>query len=167
MLTRHAMTISMLNRDGHASTLIRDYFDLSRSTSLMAALLDRELGQADLVLCLLRLRDHTTVPDRRRLLGFYVCRLVGRPILVGDPVVLRYRANGSVPRATTPRSPDDRKITWVLDHNPRQPGTEAYLRWNEIKVGRTVSQLRSRGITRRDLRKALRLSWIRMEEVTT
>jgi hypothetical protein len=155
----------MLDRDAHASLLIRDYFNLPRRHALMASLTDRGLGQADLVLCLLRIRDATRNPDRRRLLAFYVHRLVGRPILVGEPCLLRYRANGARPRTTHPRDPRDRKITWVLGTNPRQPQTDAYLRWSEFKVGRTVGQLRIRGVTRRDIRRAVRRNWIRMEEI--
>lgn len=164
MLGRHCLTITMLNRDPLASFLLRDYFDLPRSHSLMASLLDRGLGQADLVLALLHLRDamhHRS--DAARLLCFYVHRLVGRPILVGPSCLLLYKTNGHAPRISRPVQAD-RRLIWVSPVNPRQPNTEAHDRWEAFRPGRTVAQLRSRGITRRDLRKAERKGWVRFEE---
>lgn len=131
----------------------------------MASLIDRRLGQADLVLSLLHIRDSASSADRRRVLSFYVHRLVGRPILVGESCLLRYRVNGHAPTILRTRDPRDRKITWVLETNPRQPSTDAHLRWSEFRVGRSVAQLRTRGVTRRDLRRAVRKGWIRMEEL--
>lgn len=162
MLRRHCATVALVNRDSLTSFLVRDYFDLPRSQTLMASLIDRGLGQADLVLCLLHLRDHST-PDHRRLISYYVRRLVGRPILVGPSCLLAYRINGHAPRASRPL-PNDRKIIWVSPTNPRQPGTDAHARWEEFRPGRTIAQLRSRGVTRRDLRKAERAGWVRFEE---
>lgn len=163
ILARHFVTVAMMNRDRVTAFLLRDYFDLSRKETLMSALLSRGLGQADLVLSLLRLRDAAPGPDRRRLLSFYVRRLVGRPIQVCPSCLLLYRVNGHAPRASRPL-PSDRKIIWVTDTNPRQPGTDAFLRWLEFRPGRTVAQLRARGVTRRDLRRAERRGWVRFEE---
>lgn len=164
LLSRHCLTISMLNRDPLAAFLIRDYFDLPRCHSLMASLLDKGLGQADLVLALLHLRDamhHKS--DAARLTSYYIHRLVGRPILVGPSCLLMYRTNGHAPRASRPIL-SDRRLVWVSPTNPRQPNTEAHDRWDEFRPGRTVAQLRSRGVTRRDLRRAERLGWVRFEE---
>lgn len=164
ILSRHVRTIALLNRDSLVSFLLRDYFDLPRKETLFSCLLSRGLGQADLVLALLHLRDAQTNPDWRRVMSHYVRRLVGRPILVGEPCLLRYRSNGSCPRVVR-LLPNDRKIIWVQPENPRMPGTEAYLRWPELKPGRSVAQLRARGVTRRDLRRAERKGWVRFEEV--
>lgn len=159
----HAATVALLGRDRLTSYLVRDYFDLPRTNALMAALLDRGLCQADLVLCVLHLHDHAPSADLRRVLRYYIRRLVGRPILVGEPCLLRYKTNGHPPRTSRPL-PGDRRIVWVTPNNPRQPGTTAATRWSEFRAGRTVSQLRVRGVTRRDVRAALRHGWIRLEE---
>jgi hypothetical protein len=167
IVKRHLRTVTLMNRDPLTSFLVRDYFDLPRRETLTWCLLSRRLGQADLVLCLLRLRDGRAMrDDHHRLLSYYIRRLVGRPILVGEPCLLRYRSNGSAPRTTRPTTSADRRLAWVNPTNPRHPGTEAHLRWMEFKPGRTVAQLRARGITRRDLRRAERLGWVRFEEVT-
>lgn len=165
LLRRHCLAISLINRDPLTSFLVRDYFDLPRSSTLYAALKDKSLGQADVVLCLLRLRDAQPMPDRKRLLSFYIARLVGRPIAIGMPCLLHYRVNGHAPVIAAPPTPAERRVAWVTPTNPRQPGTVAHQRWRDIKVGRTVAQLRIRGITRRDLRKAERRGWLRYEEV--
>ncbi len=160
MLHRHAHTIAMMNRDGRTKLLLRDYFDLSRSMALMPSLLTRGLGQADLVLSLLHLRDQTRT-EYRRIFAAYVELLVGHPIVIGPSCLLRYQVNGHQPRVT--RSSDDRRLIYVAPGNPRQPGTDAHLRWCEYRVGRTVGQLRIRGVTRRDVRKAVRRGWVQLE----
>ena len=158
MLRRHAHVIAMIGRDRVTKYLLRDYFQLSRTMALMPALLERGLGQADLVLALLRLRDARDA--RLRIYGAYIELLVGHPIAVGPCCLLRYRANGH-PTVTRDRSP---RLVWVNPVNPRQPRTEAHSRWSEFRVGRTVAQLRVRGVTKRDLRRATRKGWIRLEE---
>jgi hypothetical protein len=154
----HCTTIAALGRDKPLRYLIRDYFSLPKTTALMPALLARRLGQADLVLCLLRLRDGH--PALRESAEGYITRLVGHPILYGPPCLLHYRSNGA-PSVGADRSP---RISWVNPTNPRLPRTEAFLRWPEYRVGRTESQLRSRGVTRRDFRRAIRRGWIKLEE---
>jgi len=164
LLSRHCLTVAMLNRDPLTAFLVRDYFDLPRGRTLFASLMDRRLGQADLVLCLLHLRDQQRRErDYHRILSFYVRRLVGRPILVGEPCLLRYKINGHAPSTARPL-PSERRLIWVTEVNPRQSGTEAHQRWVEFRPGRTVSQLRARGVTRRDLRRAERKGWVRFEE---
>lgn len=159
MLGRHSHVIAMIGRDRSIKYLVRDYFALSVRQALMPALLGRGLGQADLVLCLLRLRDR----HHLRMINVYVHLLVGRPILIGEPCLLRYATNG---RPTATRSPlaEDRRVIYVQPDNPRQPSTEAHGRWREFKVGRSISQLRIRGVTKRDLRRAVRRGWVRLEE---
>ena len=167
IISEHSVTVSLINRNRFAAFLVRDYFDLPRTQTLMSGLLNKRLGQADLVLCLLHIRDSLprSAADRRRLLAHYIHRLVGRPILVGESCLLKYAINGHAPRILRSRTPSDRKIVWVQETNPRQPQSDAYHRWAEFKVGRTVAQLRSRGVTRRDLRRAERKNWIRLEEL--
>lgn len=160
MLRRHSLVIAMMNRDRTTNMLLRDYFDLPRTPTLMATLLARRLGQADLVLALLRLRDQRT--RHRHLFGSYVELLVGHPIAVGPRCLLLYPTNTS--RPTVVRSKDDRRLTYVCPGNPRAPQTEAALRWCEFKVGRSVGQLLIRGVTQRDIRRALREGWIQVEE---
>jgi hypothetical protein len=151
--------IAMINRDRKTSYLLRDYFDLPRSTSLMPALLSRGLGQADLVLALLRLRDQRT--PYARIFSAYVELLVGHPIVHGPSCLLKTMDSG---RSKITRSADDRRIVYVCPTNPRQPGTDAHLRWCQYQVGRTLGQLYVRGVRKRDVRRALRKSWIRVEE---
>jgi hypothetical protein len=159
MMKKHSLVISMMNRDRSTAYLLRDYFDLRRGTTLMASLLQRGLGQADLVLALLRLRDQHRRP--RRLLDFYVTMLVGHPIQVGPSCLRDYRSATT----RTVRSRDDRRITFVIPGNPRAASTEAHDRWCEFMVGRTLGQLLVRGVTKRDIRRSLRKGWIKVEEL--
>lgn len=158
MLHAHARTIAAIGADRPVKYLIRDYFALPNQTSLMPALLARSLGQADLVLCLLRLRDrHSNV---RHGVEAYITALVGHPISIGPACLLRYRENGP-PSVALDRSP---RITFVVPDNPRQPSTDAHLRWHEYRVGRTTAQLRARGVKPKDIRLAKRRGWIKLEE---
>jgi hypothetical protein len=161
MLKKHSLVVAMMNRDTTTAFLLRDYFDLPRHTTLMSCLLHKQLGQADLVLALLRLRDRR--PRNHRVLGAYIELLVGHPITVAPTCLLRYATNTSHPRVV--RSRDERKITFVLGTNPRAPATAAHLRWCEFRVGRSLGQLYVRGVTKRDVRKAVRKGWIKVEEV--
>jgi hypothetical protein len=162
MLHNHTKTVVRIAANHDLKYLIRDYFDLPKHTALMPALLDAGLCQADLVLCLLHLRDqHHTM---REAIEDSITALVGHPILVGESCLLRYRITSPRPIAT--RSKDDRRITYVAPTNPRQPGTDAFMRWCEYRVGRTVSQLQTRGVTKRDIRRAARNGWIKVEECT-
>lgn len=160
MLKRHAHTVAMLNRDRTIAYLVRDYFQLPRGVALMPALIDARLGQADLVLCLLHLYDR----HHYRLTRAYIHLLVGRPISIGPPCLLR---RPLVPFATIPPGPRtllDRRITAVAPANPRRVRTAAHGRWDDFMVGRTVGQLLSRGSTRREVRRAVRRGWIVLED---
>jgi len=161
MLHRHHRTIANLSSNPDLKYLIRDYFDLPRWQSLLPAMLARGLGQADLVLCLLRLRDRHRAA--RCACELHIAALVGRPIVLGPPCLRLWRA-GPVPVHAEGRDAR-RRITYVVDANPRQTGTEAHLRWREYRIGRTVAQLLVRGVTKRDLRKAVRRGWVKVEEV--
>lgn len=166
MLTKHAHTLAMINRDRPVAYLLRDYFGLRRGATLTAALIERGLGQADLVLALLRLRDRHVglLPLRSTLLfSAYIELLVGHPITIGPRCLLLYRSNNAPPR--TVRSLDERRIVSTPPTNPRQPGTGAHARWCEYRVGRTLSQLYIRGIAKRDVRRAIANKWITVEEL--
>lgn len=144
---KHLQTVALINRDRVLKARVRFYFHLRRGT--LSVLLRRAgLGHADLVLCLLRLGE----------LG-YVERLIGKPIVYGPSFSIK-RSSRSGHHAAVDTSP---RITFVQADNPRQSQSDAYSRFKIFKVGRTESQLRARGVTRRDIRKAQRRGWIRME----
>lgn len=160
MLRKHAATMAKLTADKSIKSLICDYFDLRpRSHSLTPLMYKRGLGQADLVLALLRISH----PMARTYIGL----LIGHPITIGAPCLLRYNPNVNTarPSTTRPTGVDNRRITYVQPTNPRQPGTEAHLRWPWFQHGRTVAQLRVRGVKRRDIRKAADMGWIKLEDV--
>lgn len=160
MLKKHSLVVSMMNRDRATAFLLRDYFDLPRDQTLMSGLLNKRLGQADLVLALLRLRDRNM--HDRHILGAYIELLVGHPIIVAPSCLLHYSL--STPRPRVVKSKDERKITYVTNTNPRAPATAAHLRWCEFRIGRSIGQLYVRGVTKRDVRKAVRKGWIKVEE---
>lgn len=158
MLNRHYKTVARLSANRSLKYLVRDYFGLPVSTALMPALLARGLGQADLVLCLLRIRDahrglRITVEE-------HITALIGQAIRACPPCLLHY----NTPSKLT-RSLDDRRLVHVAPVNPRQEGTDAHMRWCEYRVGRTLGQLYVRGVTKRDVRRAVRNGWIRVEEM--
>lgn len=155
MLRKHAAAIARISSDETLRTLVLDYFGIPPCYHVTPALYQRGLGQADLVLCLLRVRH----PRARAVVEL----LVGRPIKVGPPCLLSYRVNGH-PSVAHPRLHADRKIIHVVPRNPRAPNTEAAARWCEFRVGRSISQLRARGVTKRDIRRAARMGWIQLEE---
>lgn len=161
MLLRHHQTIARLATDLSLKYLIRDYFGLPVTTALMPAMLARGLGQADLVLCLLRIRDaHRSL---RTAIEEHITALIGRAIHACPPCLQLYNQRPVNPQDAT-RTADDRRVTHVTLANPRQEGTDAYMRWHEFRVGRTIGQLVTRGITKRDIRRAVRNGWIKMEE---
>jgi len=157
-MRQHTATLVLIQRDQLTAYLIRDYFDLPRTENLMSALLSRHLGQADLVLALLRIRDHSS-KDWRNVLSHYIRRLVGKPIKICTPCLLKYRMNGTP--SCTYRDPSPR-ITFVTSRNPRDPTSQAFLRWPDFKVGRTLNQLRVRGHKRRDIKHAIAQGWIQV-----
>lgn len=161
MLNHHHQTIARLSTDRSLKYLIRDYFGLPVATALMPAMIARGLGQADLVLCLLRIRDaHSAL---RAAAESHITALVGHAIRACPPCLQLYNQQRNC-AADTQRSLDDRRVTHVSPGNPRQEGTDAFMRWHEFRVGRTIGQLVSRGITKRDIRRAVRNGWISVEE---
>jgi len=159
MLHKHYRTVAQINADVPIKYLLRDYFDLPRWQAIMPALLARALGQADLVLALLRIRDRHC--DARAACEHHVAMLIGHSIQFGRPCLIAYRTNGP-PSVRLDRSP---RIAWVHPTNPRQPNTDAWYEWREYRVGRTVAQLRARGLKPRDIRRTRARGWIKLEEV--
>ena len=47
-----------------------------------------------------------------------------------------------------------------VSRNPMLPTTPAFLRYKEFKVGRTKDQLMARGVTHRDIRKAVQRGYV-------
>lgn len=160
MLHAHYRTVAFINQNQSMKYLIRDYFSLPKWQALMPALIGRGLGQADLVLALLRLRDRHGGPTKTAC-DQHIAALVGHPIVVCPACLRDYRTG---PTRVT-KSRDDRRILFTVHDNPRQPGTEAYLRWCEYRVGRSLGQLYVRGVKKRDVRRAISRGWIKVEEM--
>lgn len=108
------------------------------------------LGQADVVLALLRTAD----PRFRRWAEF----LVGRRFTICRPCL----------RPSAPlylgdeRHPDRRRVTYVA-RNPRLPTTMAFYRFAILREGMTIQQFLVRGGRRGDVRLALQRGWIQLE----
>lgn len=103
-----------------------------------------KIGRTDLVLALLR--------------GNFIEEaeaLAGVPIQYGPRLTL-----GPPPQAllTLARQP---RIT-RLAPNPRLPTTAAWGRYRVLKVGMTLDQAYNRGVTKRDIREALRNKWMEL-----
>lgn len=158
MLHTHYRAVARIHSEPALKYLVRDYFELPKTIALMPAMLARRLGQADLVLCLLRLRDQHW--GMRHAFEAHITALIGHPICVGPACLQSYRTGPT----RVVRSQDDRRITYVSPENPRQPNTEAHMRWCEYRVGRTLGQLYVRGVSKRDVRRAVARGWIKVEE---
>ncbi len=156
MRAEDALIISRMP-DSALLHLIR-YFDLVGSgepgegwgVGVVRALAARGLGQADVVLALLR------GPE-----DLHACAeaLVGRAIEILPGVDL-----GRPPPPAAPEVPAaDRRRVAAVAPNPRLPTTGSFHRFKHFRVGRTVAQLLTRGVTRRDIREAQRNGWVRLE----
>src|SRR6266403_1894582 len=124
MLHAHHTAIARLGANRDLKYLVRDYFSLAKHQALMPAMLARSLGQADLVLCLLRLRDAHHHRSLRASIEAYITMLVGHPIAIGPSCLRRYHDKVKPPPVALDRTP---RITFVTPDNPRQPNTEAFL----------------------------------------
>lgn len=146
ILPRYFTAVASVDRDRVVSLLVRRELGLSRRPMLYA-LSERGLGQADLVLALLRVGTRGSLT--------LVERVLGRPILRCPCVWLRWPINGS-PRVS--RAP---RFRLVVSGNPRRPNTDAHARFAvAVRDGLTAEQMRLRGATRRDVRRARREGWI-------
>lgn len=124
-----------------------------RGNTLYDALDIESVQQADLVLALLRVN---TTPALA-----FAAALVGKPITRCPTAAAR----AMPPRATRPRTGDDRRVTMVA-RNPYLPTTDKFQRFRVVRPGLSVLQLLMRGVERRDLRRAEKLGhlWIEGRE---
>lgn len=129
---------------------LRRYFNLG-SGPLIVSLYRAGLGQADVVLALLKINSDCA---RRA-----VERLVGRPITVCPSCLLIYDYNRSRPKLGS-----QPVITWVMRSPPLRSSTKIAACYPEFRVGRTREQLVCRGVSRGDIRRAVRRGWIKMSE---
>jgi hypothetical protein len=149
ILARYLTAVARVDRDRVVSILVRRDLELSSKAGMPYALKRRGLGQADLVLSLLRINTRGSM--------ILVELIIGRPITLCPGVFLAWRLNG---RPTVRRSP---RIVHVVD-NPRKPKTRAHAIFDAaFKRGLTIEQARARGARNRDVRGALRRGWIRLE----
>ena len=148
LLCQHAASITLVSRDPVLGSAVRRYFNLREDGALLPLLLSRGLGQADLVLCLLRVGG-----DAAR---WHVEIIVGRPILILPCV--RCQPLTRAARAA--------RVAWVAPCNPRKPGSRAHAAFGAMRPGATVEALRARGVRTRDITYALRRGLIKMEEAS-
>lgn len=94
--------------------------------------------------------------------------IIGKPIEVCRPGP-HYRETVSVidQIASLPETvpPADRRKVLSVERNPRLPTTDSFQRYKHFRPGRTVAQLIGLGVTRKDLREALREGWVTLSEV--
>lgn len=92
--------------------------------------------------------------------------LVGRPIACWAPAVvapLPSPAPAAVPPSGPPAGPyaaDARVVRAVAPGNPHRPGTTAHADYARWRVGRTLAQHVAAGMSRRALRRGLRMGWV-------
>lgn len=150
ILARYITAIAAIDHDPVTSYLVREDLGLP-GFGMPYALNMRGLGQADLVLSLLRL----DTPQSRA----HVETILGRPIQHCPGVFLAWRING---RPLVRRSP----VIIHLAPNPRKPNTTAHQRYEStFKIGRTIQECLARGARKRDIRSAQRRGWIKVEEL--
>lgn len=150
MLKTHLQILAAMRRHPALMYRLRHYFSLPARAPFHLALRARGIGQADLVLALLRINTRKSI--------FFAERLIGKPITRGQACLLRYRVNGRAP--TVLRQP---RVVWVTPINPHPRLTDSRIRFSHYQLGRTEQQLRLRGLTRRDIRTAIRNNWIQMQ----
>lgn len=147
ILPRYFAAVAAVDSDRVVSFLVRRELGLSRRP-MIYALSERGLGQADLVLALLRVNTGPAIAQ--------VEHILGRPVLRCPCQYLRWPVNG-VPRVVSPR-------LRLVEPDPRRPNTPAAARWHQtFRDGATVEAVRARGATRRDVRLALRRGWAVLE----
>lgn len=149
MLPKYRLTIAALPYDVRAH--LRSRFTLPGDASLYSGLHAAGLGQADVVMELLRLGTPAAHEG--------IALLVGRPVTVLPPAV-----PPRIPLPVRPRAkePDDRVVLSV-GRNPRLPTTPSFQRYRLIQAGLSVAQLLKRGVTRRDLRELTSGGHIQLE----
>lgn len=145
MLTRYRPAIDMFSLGVARALVVR--FQLSPWIPLYEALHIKGLGQADVVLELLRL---TLIPEVELLLGHPITRYAARTVK-------------PLPAYIQETTQWDRRIAFAAP-NPRLPATEAFQRYKELRPGVTLATALKRGVTYRDIREAISNKWITVHE---
>lgn len=148
VLRRHLCALAAIMRTPALEYRVRQYFALG-SGPFLVELKRAGLCHADIVLCLLRINT-----QRSREI---VEALIQKPITVGPACRFVWPDNRQTPRVR--RQP---KITWVCSDVLPRRGTRLYSRFPEFRVGRSLQQLQLRGITRGDVKRAIRGGFIKM-----
>jgi len=148
MLRRHLAAIAAISRTPALDYRVRRYFSLS-SRPLIVACPQAGLSQADLVLALVRIGT----PRARHIAG----SLMGKPITIGPSCKLTWAYNKQTPSIGT-----QPVVTWVSNEVVLRRGTRLALTYPEFRCGRTLQQLTMRGVSRGDIRRAVRRGWVHM-----
>lgn len=148
MLRRHLAPIASITRAPSLEYRVRQYFDLG-SRPFLIELSRARLCHADIVLCLIRINTR-----RAREI---VEALINKPITVAPACRLVWLANTQAPRVR-----EQPQVTWVSPQWTARRKTRLSVFQCEFKVGRSLSQLRSRGVTKGDLRRAVREGLVRV-----
>lgn len=151
MIRRHFPAIAAISGTPSLDYRVRQYFSVG-ATPLIREL--RHLSQADIVLCLLTINT-----QRAREI---IESLIGKAIVVGPGCRLGWSFNKQSP--SVGRQPI---ITWVKDAYlvPLRNGTRLAMCYPEFKCGRTLQQLRQRGVSRGDIGRAVKRGWIRVSGI--
>jgi hypothetical protein len=149
LLRRYFAAICRIGDDRRASTLIRVYFHMADGPPLLYAMRDSGISQCDLVLAMLH---HGLGLDRTWEYVQMLCNArVLPPVRMGWPVINQLRTRVRRMRHVAP--------------NPRRLNTPAHERYaRAFRVGRTLEEARIRGATTKDIRQALRMGYVKMEE---
>lgn len=149
----HRQIVAHFASDAHLYLV--DYFDVSAkeidALGFPGVYEEKGLGQADLVLALLRGDTPSLHAAAEELVGKAIQQLPPQP---SRPL--------PAPVAKPEEPPADRRRVTRVGPNPRLPTTPSFQRFRLIKVGLTVGQLVRRGVTRRDIREALANQWLEL-----
>lgn len=143
-LRKHLQTIAVISQIPVLLYRVRRYFRLP-SITLSVALRRAGLGQADLVICLLRIG---TARSRK-----FVERLIGKPISVIHREI--YQRTVVALERVAPR------VAWVTPENPCRRSTHFHAIFPLFRPGRTIAQLLMQGVRRREVRLATRRGWVK------
>lgn len=148
MLRKYLTAIAAITHTPSLEYRVRRYFGLG-SRPLIIELRQAELAHADIVLALLRFGT----PRSRKI----VESLMGKPITIGPACRLVWPDNRQLPLVRTQPT-----ITSVnLDITVRRR-TRLHTCLPEFRVGRTLDQLRMRGVSRGDIKRAVRRGVIQL-----
>lgn len=142
MLRKYLVAIAAISSTPALSYRVRQYFGLG-SRPLIIELRHAELSHADIVLCLLRINT-----ERARTI---IASLMGKPITIGPACRLVWPDNRQSPIVRS--QPTVTRVN--LDIVVRRR-TRLHACLPEFRIGRTLDQLRMRGVSRGDIKRAVR-----------